>query len=234
MNYCGGIMYGLGLFGDVTVMNIVFYAFSRFPALVLAFLNFGVLGVGFGLIIGISTSLVYSIFRLRGKLARTSADFSTKRLLSFSCPLYVSNMLYLGQGWLDLVLLYALTGNSTLIGAYYLVIGGIYVISIFSTPVTFTLLPTMSHRYGENGIAGLEKPVSSAFRIMTIVVVPLSAGLAAVAPTALKVAYGSSYVQNSLAFALLATVAVFSGYWGILSSAFRYLRKHPGFYLQPS
>ena len=225
INYFGAIMYGLGLFGDVAAQNITYYALSRFPALLLAFVGLGVLGVAYGLVIGASASVVYSIIRLRGRLPMSGRDFPSRRLLSFSLPLYASSILVLGQGWIDVLLLYTITGNPTAVGIYYLVIGGIGVLSMVWTPVTSTLFPAISHCYGKAGLEGIKRPVSATLRLLTVIVVPVSVSLAAVAPTALRVAYGSAYSQGAVAFAILAVSAVFAAYWGVLSGVLQVLEK---------
>jgi O-antigen/teichoic acid export membrane protein len=225
INYFGAIMYGLGLFDGVVVQNIGYYALSRFPALLLAFVGLGVLGVAYGLAIGASASVIYSIIRLKGRLPLSRQDFPLRRLLSFSLPLYASSILILGQGWIDVLLLYTITGNPTSVGIYYLVIGGISVVSMVWTPVTLTLFPAISHRYGEAGLEGIKRPVSSTLRFLTVIVVPVSVSLAAVASTALRVAYGSAYIQGAVALAVLAVSAVFSAYWGVLSGVLQVLEK---------
>ena len=98
--YFGSVMYGLSLFEQIAYQSIIFNLFSRLPALFLAYLGLGVFGVASGYLVGSVICLVFSLLILRGKLKRTGKDCSCfRKIVSFSLPIYVNNMLVLAQGW---------------------------------------------------------------------------------------------------------------------------------------
>ena len=138
--------------------------------------------------------------------------FPSRTLFAYSVPVYAYALIHLAQSWIDVPLMYTFTGSLQIVGLYYLVITGVNVISFIWIPIGVTILPAMSKRIAERGLEGAFEPLRVSTRLLNISVVPLGMALAAVAPTALLVAYGPNYVQGAAAFAFMAVTIVFSAH----------------------
>jgi O-antigen/teichoic acid export membrane protein len=79
----------------------------------------------------------------------------------------------------------------------------------------------MSAKLGDgnsNGLSGFRDWLEGSLRVITTLVLPTSVALACVAPTALTIVYGASYVVGSVPFAIVVAVAIFSAYSSIYST----------------
>jgi len=203
----GGAFFGLTLFGTVAAQNIIFYISSRGLAVLFAF-GYGIKGVAFGFLAGALICLAYSIFGMRGRLPSPRGSFSIRPLLGYSLPLYGFNILALGQGWIDVAVLYMLSADLSVVGIYYLIASSSAMLSVLWTPLTSTLFPAMSLKNAESGVEGVKGMIGTSARAIFMVVLPLSIALAAVSRTAITIAYGTEYGQASLAFTILAVTAI--------------------------
>lgn len=220
--FYGGEMAGLGLFGRLATQSLIFVSISRATALFLAWLELGVEGVLLGWLIGSTVTLLVSIVFLRGKLGpqrSASSKFSGRTLILYGYPIVIFSLITIAQGWLDVMLLYALTSNLSIVGLYYLVIGGVSMLSIAWSPIGTTIFPALSARFGRHGQSGVEPALRFITRILNLTVIPLSIGLAATSRTALTLAYGPNYLQGATAFALLACTSIFAAYAGLFTTA---------------
>jgi O-antigen/teichoic acid export membrane protein len=111
--------------------------------------------------------------------------------------------------------------NLSLTGVYYLVTAGAGILGILWSSVGSALFPAMSAKLGDgnsNGLSGFRDWLEGSLRVITTLVLPTSVALACVAPTALTIVYGASYVVGSLPFAIVVSVAIFSAYSSIYST----------------
>jgi O-antigen/teichoic acid export membrane protein len=215
-SYYGGVMYGFGMYLAVTVQNVVFTVLSRFLGLLLAWLGYGLGGVSVGFLIGALACLFYSVVVLRGRLVKPEGVFSYGELFSYSWPLYMSGLIGLWSGWVSLVVLQLIVGSLSLTGVYYLVTSGAGFLGILWSSVASALFPAMSARLGDgNGLSGFRTWLEGSLRVINTVVLPTSLALACVAPTALAIVYGASYVEGAVPFAIVVVVAIFSAYSSI-------------------
>jgi O-antigen/teichoic acid export membrane protein len=217
-SYYGGVMYGLGMFLAVTVQNVVFTVLSRFLGLLLAWLGYGLSGVSVGFLVGALICLCYSVIVLRGRLVKPEGAFSYGELFSYSWPLYLTGLIGLWSGWASLLVLQLVVGSLSLTGVYYLVTNGAGFLSVLWSPVA-SLFPAMSARLANgNGLPGFREWLEGSLRVINTLVSPTSVALACVAPTALRIVYGASYVEGALPFAIVVVVAIFAAYSSIYST----------------
>ncbi len=218
----GAYFLGLGLYPQVVYQNILYVPLSRGLGLVLARYGLGVLGISLGWVIGGIATLLLSLYLWKGRLDHGSSH-PIRPLLSFSLPVLASALITLTQSWGDIALLQALLGQFQTTGAYYLVVSSVSFLSILYIPVTGALLPALSSTHSSKGPEAVSDRLAVTFRLVNITVLPTSASLAAVAPTALELVYGKPLAAESAPFALLALTVILSAQGAVLVTALQAL-----------
>jgi O-antigen/teichoic acid export membrane protein len=218
-SYYGGVMYGLGMYLEVTVQNVIFTVFSRFLGVLLAWLGYGLVGVSVGFFVGALICLCYTLIALKGRLVKPDGNFSYGTLFSYSWPLYVNGLIGLWSGWISLLVLQLVVGSLSLTGVYYLVTSGAGFLGILWSSLASALFPAMSARSGNgNSLSAFRQWLESSLRVINTLVLPTSVALACVAPTALRIVYGASYVEGSVPLAIVVVVSIFSAYSSIYTT----------------
>ena len=215
----GGAFYGLFLYSLVAIQNTVYVGLGRFSAVALAKLGLGVYGVALGTLLGTIACLIYSILAIKGKLRRTRSNFPARQLLSYSAPIYLANIILLAQGWLDIAVLYRITADLAAVGVYYLVVSSTAILTVLPNSIASVLFPTMSYKVGESGTEGAKEILESTVHLSLLIIAPISLALAAVAPTALTIAYGAKYSVGSTVLAVAAFGVIPATMYTLLNSA---------------
>ncbi|MGC8601535.1 MAG: oligosaccharide flippase family protein [Thermoprotei archaeon] len=197
----GGVMYGLSMYREVAIQNMMYYALSRLPAVILA-RYMGALGVIISLAVGDVPVLVYTIYVLRGKTLGAKAASKLRDLMKYGWPLYALSLLGFAQGWLATASLYAVSGLAAM-GTYYLVSSLIPFFSIVYTSITTVLFPALSYRLGEGGIDAVRDLLGTMEKVMLFLVVPVSLATAVASPTILRLVYGTKYISQWPVLSLL-------------------------------
>jgi O-antigen/teichoic acid export membrane protein len=216
-SYYGGVMFGLGMYWTVTVQNVISSVFSRFLALLLIWLGYGLGGVSVGFLAGALICLFYSVIALRGRLMKPQGSFQYGELFSYSLPLYANGLIGLWTGWASLLVLQMLVGSLPLTGVYYLVTSGAAVLAILWSPLASALFPAMSARVN-NSPFEFKEELEGSLRVINTLVIPLSVALVCISPTALTIAYGKSYAQAAVPFSIVVVVSIFSAYSSIFAT----------------
>lgn len=226
-NYYGAVMFGLGMYSTVTVQNVIFSGSSRFLGLLLAYLGYGLVGVSVGFLTGALICLSYSVTALRGRLERPRGVFPYGKLLSYSLPLYVNGLIGLGLGWADLLVLQLMVGSLPLTGVYYLVTAGASALSVLWAPMASALFPAMSARHGSANPLELRWVLEASLRVISVLVIPVSAALASISPTAITIAYGEGYAVGALPFSMVSLMAVFAAYSSMFTTLLQSVGRTP-------
>jgi O-antigen/teichoic acid export membrane protein len=219
----GAAFYGLWLYGSVTIQNILFYVVGRFSGLALAMFGLRIHGVALGILTGAIASLAYSILVFRGKLPRTKTALPSNSLIGYSGPIYVASLIVLAQAWLDIAILYMITADLSVVGTYYLVISSTAVLTFLPNSLASVLFPTMSYKIGESGQENATDILGIVIRLSLLIITPISLALAAVAPTALTVAYGAKYSAGGTALAIAALAVVPTTIYVLINSTLQAL-----------
>jgi O-antigen/teichoic acid export membrane protein len=219
----GADMLGLGMYLQVAVQNIVFIIISRILGSALAYMGYGLLGLSSGWAVGALCCLTISIYLMRNRFPKPAGNLFPKELrvkvLRYSSPVWILAIITLAQSWADIAILYALTGQPRITGVYYLASAGATLLAIFWVAVSIVMLSLMSSEEARAGKEVLPDIYKTASRLLNMLILPIGAGLAAIAPTAVEVAYGRSYLQGSGPFALLTATAILPAYVSMNSSA---------------
>jgi len=216
----GADMLGLGMYLEVAIQNIALILISKASGLTLAYRGYGLLGVASGWLIGALSCLILSIYLTRRKLPKPSKRprglYGT--VFRYSYPVWILAIITLAQSWADVTILYALTGRAALTGIYYLASAGATLLAIFWAAISMVIFPLMSSEEARVGRQALTGIYSTSSRLLNILVLPIGAGLAAISPTAITIAYGSAYIEGAVPFALLTATAILPAYLSINTS----------------
>src|SRR5712692_9257000 len=105
-------------------------------------------------------------------------------------------------------IIYLLLGP-TILGPYYLVVSSVNFLSVLWMPVNQAIYPALSAAHSTGDPKEVSARLTTAFRLINLTVLPISADLAAITPTALDIVYGASYVGVSLTLSILALSSIF-------------------------
>ncbi len=212
----GGYFLGVGLFAQTVYQNVLYIPLSRGMGLVLVGLGLGVLGIPLGWAIGGAATLTISVYFWRNRLP-TRTRYPVGPLIQFTMPLFAATLITLGQQWGDIALLQTLLGQLSTTGAYYLVVSSVGFLSVLWIPVSSALYPALASDHSSNDTNAISSRLSLAIRLTNLAVLPLAASLAAVSTTALEVAYGPAYAEETLPFAILTLTSIFTAQAAILT-----------------
>lgn len=211
-------MLGLGMFAERAAQSLIFIIVGRVLAVLLAWFNYGVYGVALGWILGAIVGLIASFLILKGHFIGTREIFPARTMLAYSYPIYVYSIITLIRGWVDVIVLYTLTGSLEITAIYYLSMAGASVISIFWTAITSAVFPAISARYATSGADSVAEVINTSAYGIGLIVIPAGVVLASVSQTVIVAAYGPIYLYGVVPFALLTFTAIIPAYFDLFSS----------------
>jgi len=222
----GGYFLGLGRYADLAYQNILYFPLSRGFGLVLAAIGFGILGIPLGWTIAGFATIILSLYLWRGKLPKPE-NFSSRRLLAFSLPLFASTVIVSLQNWGDVALIQGVVGAFSTTGAYYLIISSVSFLSILWMPVSGALYPALSSSFNSQGPAAVARKLGVAARLVNLTVLPAGFSLAAISGTALVAVYGPSLANQAVPFAILAMTIIFTAQSLLLTTTLQSVGRTP-------
>ena len=216
----GADMLGLGMYLEVAVQNLAFILISKAAGLALAYVGYGLHGLASGWLIGALSCLILSIYLMRRKLPKPSKQIRqlSGTIFRYSYPVWILAIIGLAQSWADITILYALTGQPAVTGIYYLASAGATLLAIFWIAISMVILPLMSSEEARVGKQAIPSIYNASSRLLNILILPIGAGLAAISPTAIRIAYGPAYTEGAAPFALLTATAILPAYLAINTS----------------
>jgi len=222
---CNSTLQALYLFGKMAIVTIMFIISSRTIAAILAMLHMSVQGVLIGYITGSSIALAAAIAFMRGRLRQTTNKAPLKPLLHFSLPLFLSSLTLLVLNWADIVIIASMTLNYSLAGIYYIIVSSVSVLSILWIPITTTIFPALSARYGLKNPQGISSILKTTSRYLAYIVFPSCLGLAAIAPTALTFFYGPDYASGATPLAVLSITTIIIALYSLFTTTLTAIGK---------
>ena len=194
----------LRLFGKIALTTVTYILSSRIIAIILALLDFGVLGVLIGYIVGGFIGAILAIAFTRGKFSSVDNKTPMKPLLQFSFPLFLSSLAIFVFDQADILILASLTFDYALVGIYSIAVRSLLVISVIWQPIMVTVFPVVSAHFGLQNPEGVSNALKMTSRYLAYTVIPVCVLLASVAPSALTVFYGPDYASGAASLAILA------------------------------
>jgi O-antigen/teichoic acid export membrane protein len=220
----GAYFLGAGMYAEYAYQTILYIPLSRGLGIALALLGTGVLGIIVGWLMGGLAAIALSVFIWHGKMPE-HRNYSLTPLLGFTLPLFVATLITLGQQWGDVAILQIRIGNLATTGGYYVIISSVGFLSAFWFPVANALYPSLSAAHGKGDKKSAKNSLALSFRLTNLAVLPLGAAVAAVASTALIIAYGDAYGVDAIPFAILTVTTIFQAQSAILTTALQAFGK---------
>jgi len=214
----GAYFIGVGAYARNLYQNASYIPLSRGLGLVFAILGYRVTGIVSGWLVGGLIAVLLSTYLWHGQLQEHTSH-PVKPLLAFSLPVFGSALITFGQQYGDITILQAIIGQLSTTGAYYLIVSSVSFLSVLWIPVTQALYPALSASHATGGTEAVSERLAVAFRLTNLAVLPLGAALAAIAPTAIELVYGPTYVNQAGVFAILALAAIFTAQGAILTTS---------------
>jgi O-antigen/teichoic acid export membrane protein len=206
---------GVGSYVRALYQNGMYVPLSRGLGLFLAVLGYRVLGIVTGWVFGGLITLAFAVYLWHGRLPAHSSH-PLRPLLAFSLPVFGATLAAFGQQYGGFEILNVVLGKVPANGVYYIIVSSVASLSILWIPLTQALYPALSASHARGETAAISDRLAVAFRLTNLAVLPLSASLAAIAPTAIEIVYGASYASQAGVFALLALTSIFTAQGAIL------------------
>lgn len=219
------MLWGLNLFGQMVKANIVGGITSRVIGIVLAASPLRLEGYFIGWIIGNTLMLLIAFAYARPHLTETIDGIPAPTMFVYSYPILFSALVGLVQQWADITILYWATGSLVYTGAYYLGQYGATVLSPIADSISNAVFPTLSSKHGRADDESFRNALRIAQRALNVLVIPASFGLAAIAPTAVMVAYGGAYSRATIPFAILIISSIFTAYQALMNTVLKSITK---------
>jgi len=187
-----GTLYGLKRFKAASVIGVAGMILRQSLIILLIFLMRDFVGLVFAWVISdfiIFTAYVAYTLRIVG---RKRTIFSASKIVAFSWPLTISNIISFGYSWFDRALLVVFV-PLTMLGVYNAATTAYAVLLSVSTAVSNTLLPVYSGIGAQDRLEGCRHATYLASRYVSFTIVPLAFGLMATSRPALALLVGQAY-----------------------------------------
>lgn len=212
-------LWGLNLFREMVTANIVGVLTSRLIGVLLAASFLHLEGYFIGWIIGNTFTLLIALAYSRSHLTKTEDKMPVLTMLVYSYPVMVSALLGLVQQWADVAILYGLTRSLVYTGAYFLGLAAGSILSPVANSISNATFPTLSSSHGRADRESFRNTLQIGERALNVIVFPAAFALAAIAPTAVRVAYGKTYLAATIPFAIVTVAGIFVAYQTLMVTA---------------
>ncbi len=164
--------------------------------------------------------LVWTMYRVLPKSSTRTEVFSTiKTMLGYGIPVSIGNILTaLLTAFYSYILAFYVTNNA-LIGNYNLAINFSILITFFATPVTTMLFPAFSKLDYRKDHDTLKNVFQYSVKYASLIVVPVSALMIALAHPGVGFIYHNSYASAPLFLALLSVTYIYSAFGSLSVSS---------------
>lgn len=201
------VLMGRGRIKELATLDAARFILQQALAVGLVVMGWRLVGVMTGWMVGYVFFALVGYLVANGRSKGKASDASLQNLLEFSAPLYVGNLIGFAYSWMDRALLLLFVPLYWL-GIYNVAFIGFGIVASIPGAIGATLFPHYSKLSAENRRT-LEDGVFHASRYIALVVSPLALGLAALAPTALRIIGGPAYQSGAVALAIL-SVSLFA------------------------
>ena len=194
---------GLQKIREAAILNLLFRQIIKQTIFVsLLLLNFGLLGLTIAWLTADTIIIFLYLSIILKSLGSPNFDFSLKRLLQFSYPLYISNVIGFAYNWFDRAIMLAFLTLSTL-GIYDVVLRAFGVLNGITISISTALFAKYSELHGKGGIGAVERAIPAASRYVCLIAMPLAFGLSALGTPAITLFAGESYASGSQPLVIL-------------------------------
>ncbi len=208
-----------------SVMLIVQSIIKTIVIIGLVALGLGTLGAVIGFSVGIlfagvvGVLLMYIMYRSLPKPTAGGLELikTIKTMLKYGLPLSIGAILsgFLTQFYSTIMAIFVL--DNALIGNYSVALNFVVLITFFATPVTTMLFPAFSKLDAQKDKETLQNVYQYSVKYASLIVVPVTVLVMALAQPAIDTIFADKYVQAPLYLALLSLIYLFSAF-GSLST----------------
>lgn len=193
---------GLQKFREASIFSLIRLIIRQVLILLALLLGYGLVGLVIAWFIGdLFNAILYMAVIFRS-LGFPKFNFSLKRMLKFSYPLYFSGIVAYAFGWFDQALLLAFLPLGEL-GIYSVALRAFGVLTSIADAMAIPLFPKYAEMHGSKGLKSVEKAIHSASRYICFIVIPLAFGLLALATPALIAFVGEQYSVATMPLGIL-------------------------------
>ena len=219
---------GLQLFDRYITANLSTTITSHLVGILLV-LKFGLAGYALGTLTGEIAGLTLVLLFYRRQLPKTTLSHSYGKLLKFSAPIFIMQVVALFSDWADRILFLAISLNLALLGVYDLSVRTAASILVISGFVEGATLPILSKIYGRAGEKDITPLLRRAIRYLGFMYFPVAFGLAAASQTVTTMLYGQAYAEGSIPLAALSISSILVAHSTLLSAALKSIGKTQAF-----
>lgn len=219
------VLWGLSSFRKMAASNLAGTLLERILGILLAWLGFGLQGLVAGWLIGAFATLALAIVFAGPYLKRWRNPVPAKEMLAYSYPILLVSLVTLAQNWADVTILYALTSNLIDTGVYYLGVAGSGIMSLLSAALIWAVFPTLSAMFGRGETEPFKEALRVSQRLLNMLMMPIGFALAAVAGTAVTVAYGRAYAGATIPLTILAASSILPAYLSLMTYVLQAIRR---------
>ena len=195
------ILQGLQRMREVASLGMAMSVIHTSVGILLLLAGWRLYAVVYGWLAGWLVTMIGGLFLTSRYLGFIGKPQPARPLLSYSYPLYVSQIIALFVTWADqlllvsyMSLLYGATEGQRILGIYYVAIRASIVPSLFANAVVIALFPSLSGLYARQGLGSLKDAFRVSTRYSVLIGFPLIAGVATLAYPIIIVFGGWEYI----------------------------------------
>lgn len=203
-----GFLQGLQKLRDMAIVNILYTIVQYGLALVLVYLEYGVLGIMISWAVAFVICTALALIMTQRNLGLLGKPAETKPLLKFAFPLYVSSILSFLVVWIDQLFVLPYT-DLAVFAKYNIANRAAVVPALISSALIAALYPKLSELYAESGKSSVENAFTVTTRYAVFVGFPIILLVAVLAYPIIVLFAGASYAPAAFPLALLCVSILF-------------------------
>jgi len=195
---------------EVSSLTLVYAIIQNFLGLYFVFLGWGLLGIVYGWLVGLSIASFIGFALTNRYLGISRETYPTKPLIKYSFPLYTSQILTFLASWIDQIFIlsfvgaiYDLAKAKEMLGIYYVAVRASVVPSLVFSSALTVLFPLLSELYARNGVNSMKKAFHFSTRYAALIGFPTIIGLATLAYPIVVLFAGQEYVDAALPLTII-------------------------------
>ena len=204
-----GTIYGMNRFRAAAIIGSAGTILRQCSIIILIILTKNFVGLVFGWIVSdLALLAAYGLFIIHN-LGLPKNPFSLRKLVSFSWPLSIGNVISFASSWFDRAILIAFVPLASL-GVYNAALTAFGALSGMTGSMNNAILPAYSEIHGRSGLESCRRATWLSSRYASLILVPLAFGLFATARVALTVFVGQAYVGGTVPLMILSLIFAFT------------------------
>lgn len=168
--------------------------------------GYGLFGAIYAYVTALAITVVVGYYlcrRISDQGLFSSSGFMTRKMLSFSWPLFLISVLLITNKWSDVLMLGWLM-ESLQVGVYEVSFAVAGVLGFVLSSLNYMFMPVVSELYGKDSISEIRRVYSTSTRWIFMLVLPILAGMLIFPKEILLLLFGSDYTTGAISLSILA------------------------------